>query len=165
MTTTFCSAVALSESVKETLISHLNVVLATTIDLNYQVKQAHWNIKGPQFVARHQLFDKLAAFNSASSDQLAERASTLGGYARGTIRLSVEASELPEYELKATQGREHIAALVQRYAAYTALLRRGIEITREVNDPVTEDLYVEILRQSELDLWFLDNHQRTASSM
>jgi len=163
--TSFSSAVALSDDAKETLISHLNTVLATTIDLNYQVKQAHWNIKGAQFFARHQLFDKLAAFTSKATDELAERAATLGGYARGTIRLSAQASELPEYELKATQGREHVAALVQRYSTYTALLRSGIETAREVNDPATEDLYTEILRQTELDLWFLESHQRTESSM
>ena len=108
MPTRFTSHVALPDETKVALVETLNVALATTIDLQSQLKQAHWNIKGPQFFARHELFDNVAVKLRDFADSIAERATTLGGYAQGTIRLSVEASKLPEYELRAVDGKQHI---------------------------------------------------------
>lgn len=158
MTQRFQSHVALADNVKQDLVASLNVALATTIDLSYQVKQAHWNIKGPQFFARHELFDKLAQRLRGASDELAERAATLGGYAEGTVRLSAKMSKLPEYDLKASDGRAHIKALVDRYAVYAKTLREGIEDADEKGDPITADLYTEVARAAELDMWFLESH-------
>ena len=150
------SRVALPEEKREKMVKHLNTALAISIDLSLQVKQAHWNIKGPQFFARHELFDKLAVHLRETSDKLAERAATLGGYAEGTVKLCAERSELPEYDLRARDGRQHIMALVDRYARYTAFLRDTMEAT-EV-DPVSQDLVIETLRTAELDQWFLESH-------
>lgn len=158
MTTQFNSHVSLPEGAKTVLVDTLNTALATTTDLYSQVKQAHWNIKGPQFFARHELFDKLAARLRDSGDLIAERAATLGGYARGTVRLSSEDSRLPEYDLRAVDGKQHIKALVDRYSDYTGFMRAAIEEAAEHKDPATEDLYTEILRATELDMWFLDSH-------
>lgn len=158
MTQRFQSHVALADNIKQELVASLNVALATSIDLGYQVKQAHWNIKGPQFVARHELFDKLAQRVRGASDQLAERAATLGGYAEGTVRLTSKASKLPEYDLKASDGRAHIKALVDRYAVYTKTLRGFLEEAVEKGDPITADLYTEVARTAELDMWFLESH-------
>jgi starvation-inducible DNA-binding protein len=158
MSTRFTSHVALPDETKAALVETLNVVLATTIDLKSQVKQAHWNIKGPQFFARHELFDKVAIKLRGFADRIAERATTLGGYAEGTVRLSVEASKLPEYELRAVDGKQHIHALVERFSAYTAFVRGAIKEAEAKNDPVTADLYTEILQGTELDMWFLESH-------
>lgn len=159
MTQRFPSKVALSEKVRGQLIDDLNSVLASTIDLSLQVKQAHWNIKGPQFFARHELFDKLNIPLREHADQLAERASTLGGYAQGTVRLTVLGSRLPEYDLAAISGREHIEALVSRFAVYCRDLRERITRAEDLGDPATTDLFTQVLRNAELSLWFLESHQ------
>ncbi len=122
------------------------------------MKQAHWNIKGPQFVARHELFDSLAGRLLDHADVVAERASTLGGYAMGTVRQSAEHSKLPEYDLRAVDGKHHIRALVDRYSDYNRLIRTAVGEAQEHKDPATEDLYTEILRGAELDMWFLESH-------
>lgn len=140
------------------LIRRCNVILGTLLDLGSQVKQAHWNIKGPQFFARHQLFDTLATHLRDWSDSVAERASTLGGYAEGTMRLAVVSSVLPEYDVDAVDGRQHLAALIQRYGRVDGVLRETIAEARRFEDPVSEDLFIEILRGIELDVWFLDSH-------
>ena len=158
MTTQFTNHVSLPEEAKTQLIDTLNAVLATTSDLRSQVKQAHWNIKGPQFVARHQLFDSLATRLHDYGDVIAERAATLGGYAMGTVRQSAEHSKLPEYDLRAVDGKHHIRALVDRYSEYNRLIRKAIRDARQHDDPATEDLYTEILRGTELDMWFLESH-------
>jgi len=41
----------------------LNRHLADAIDLAYQAKQAHWNVKGPSFIALHELFDEVVEEN------------------------------------------------------------------------------------------------------
>ena len=159
MTQIHPSRVSLPEDVREQLIADLNAVLAVTIDLNLQVKQAHWNIKGPQFFARHELFDKLADPLRAAADSLAERASTLGGYAQGTVRLAALGSKLPEYDLSAVNGFQHIEVLATRYATFAEDLRARIARAEQLGDPATADLYTTVLRETELSLWFLESHQ------
>jgi starvation-inducible DNA-binding protein len=158
MATKFQTKIALSPEVREQLVQSLNIALATALDLQLQIKQAHWNIKGPQFFARHELFDKLAKRTRKMTDEIAERATTLGGYAAGTVRLSAKNSVLPEYTLDAVDGRVHIRTLAERYATYTALLRGSVEQAENLGDPATADLFVEALRKAEMDQWFLESH-------
>jgi starvation-inducible DNA-binding protein len=152
------SHVQLPLAARGELVQGLNKALGTTLDLAFQVKQAHWNIRGPQFFARHELFDRLAKSLYEMADTIAERAATLGGYAEGTLRLSAKNSDLPEYDLKAADGAQHILVLTERYGAYTGMLREALAKADESEDPVTEDLYTECLRAAELDLWFLESH-------
>lgn len=158
MPTRFSNHVSLPEDVKVALVETLNTALATTNDLHSQVKQAHWNIKGPQFFARHELFDAMAGRLRGFADVIAERATTMGGYASGTTRLSAEHSKLPEYELRAVDGKQHIKALVDRFSDYAAFVREALREAAEKGDPATEDVYTEILRGAELDMWFLESH-------
>lgn len=154
----FPSHTSLPEASRAPIIASLNRALASTIDLHLQVKQAHWNIKGAQFVARHQLFDKLAATLRDQADIVAERTATLGGYAEGTARLTATGSALPEYDLKAVNGNDHVRALVERYGVFAEQIRQGIDTAESHKDPVTADIYVQTLRQAELDMWFLESH-------
>lgn len=158
MTVRFSNHVALPDESKAELVATLNVALATTNDLYSQVKQAHWNIKGPHFFARHELFDTMASRLRDFADDIAERATTMGGYASGTARLSADASTLPEYDLRAVDGKQHIKALVDRLSEYTKFVRSAIREAGEHDDPATEDLYTEVLRGTELDMWFLESH-------
>ena len=158
MPTKFTSHVSLPDETKDALVATLNTSLATTVDLHSQVKQAHWNIKGPQFFARHELFDAMAGRLRKYADAIAERATTLGGYANGTTRLSAESSKLPEYDLRAVDGKHHIRVLVDRFSEYTAFIRTAIDEASKKQDPATEDLYTEVLRGAELDMWFLESH-------
>lgn len=152
---TFETRIPLDDRTSEVLAKNLNRALAATMDLKAQVKHAHWNIKGAHFYARHLLFDDLAAHLEVATDDIAERATTLGYFARGTIRQAAEASPLPEYDLDAISGEQHLTALADRYGRYVALLR---DLVREASsDAVTEDLFIEKLRESEKDLWFIES--------
>lgn len=72
--------------IREKIVTLLNQHLADTFDLYSQTKQAHWNVKGPQFFQMHELFDKLAEEVEDLVDMIAERATSLGGIAQGTAR-------------------------------------------------------------------------------
>lgn len=158
MTTRFSTTVNLPANVRTDLVEMLNGTLATSVDLTNQVKQAHWNIKGPWFFARHELFDKLAGNLRGWSDDMAERASTMGGYARGTVRMAAKSSKLDEYSDDIVEGKQHIRALVERYGVFTSQLRDGIKLSQKHEDVVTEDLLTEVVRGAELDMWFLESH-------
>ncbi|MCY1074163.1 DNA starvation/stationary phase protection protein Dps [Archangium lansingense] len=154
----FPSHINLPREARAELIELLNTCLATSIDLHWQVKQAHWNIRGKDFISRHELFDEVAEHVRKQADQFAERAGALGGYARGTIRLAAENSELEEYDLSAMNGDDHVRVLVDRVSRYAATIRDGLQRIGDLNDPVTEDLLTQTLGQMEQDLWFLESH-------
>ena len=143
---------------REPLCEMLNGHLAETFDLFSQVKQAHWNVKGKDFYQLHLLFDAIAEELSEFVDKIAERCTSLGGYATGTVRMASEASPLPEYPTEAVHGMDHVEALVERFGLYCGHIRQAIEDSDKLGDPSTSDLYTEISRTADKRLWFLEAH-------
>jgi starvation-inducible DNA-binding protein len=140
------------------MVARLNESLAIAFDLYSQAKQAHWNVKGPDFFQLHELFDAIAAELIGFVDLIAERATALGGKARGTARMAAAVSSLPEYPDDAVGGLEHVTALADRCATFAADVRRGIDDANEAGDQSTADLYTEISREVDKRLWFLEAH-------
>lgn len=157
-TATFPTHIDLPEADREPLIELLNKRLADTADLYSQVKQAHWNVKGPDFFQLHQLFDQLAGEVFPYIDLIAERATALGGVATGTVRMAAASSTLLEYPVEATEGQRHVKALIDRYAVFTANIRKAIDVADEHHDRSTADLFTEISRTADKQLWFLEAH-------
>jgi starvation-inducible DNA-binding protein len=155
---TFPTHVDLPESDRTAVIELLNAQLAATLDLYSQTKQAHWNVKGKDFFQLHELFDTLAETTLEHVDLIAERATALGGSAMGTVRMSAAGSALPEYPIAATDGPEHVAALVERYGNYAASTRAAIDRSNECHDADTADLFTEVSRAVDKHLWFLEAH-------
>jgi starvation-inducible DNA-binding protein len=143
---------------REELIKLLNQQLADTFDLYGQCKQAHWNVKGSQFHQLHELFDSLAAQVNGYVDLIAERATTLGGTALGTVRMAAEGSRLTEYPLDAIGSMQHVEALAERFAALATTTRSAIKTAEEQDDASTADLFTEISRGLDKSLWFLEAH-------
>src|SRR5262249_46979900 len=136
----------------------LNQRLADMIDLFNQTKHAHWNVKGPEFMQLHELFDGVAERVEESCDLLAERVVTLGVAAEGTTRQSAAASSIGEYDLGAVDGPDHLRALAGQVAKLAASIRDAIRQSTELGDPTTADLFTEISRSLDKDLWFLEAH-------
>lgn len=147
---------------REALCELLNAHLADTFDLASQVKQAHWNVKGKDFYQLHLLFDEIAEELFGYVDLIAERCTSLGGYATGTARMAAEGSSLPEYPTEAVGGMEHVEALVERFGLYCARVRQAVEDAEKLGDPSTADLYTEISRTVDKRLWFLEAHLQDA---
>ena len=154
----FGTAIDLKESTRQSLIALLNQSLTDLIDLFNQTKHAHWNVKGPSFIALHELFDQIAERVEEACDSLAERAVTLGGTATGTTRQSAKASRLGEYDLGAVDGVAHVRALSSQIARACGTIRAAIRESAELGDPTTSDLFTEISRSLDKDLWFLEAH-------
>jgi starvation-inducible DNA-binding protein len=144
-------------------VSLLNQWLADCIDLQLQCKQAHWNVRGPSFIALHKLFDDVYAGVASHVDLLGERVSQLGGVAEGTVRRVAERSQLAAYPLSITREEEHVAALSEALARFGRTVRAGIEEMEELGDKDSADIVTEISRGIDKWLWFVEAHEQDAS--
>ncbi len=150
----------LPESTRGRMIDLLNARLADCKDLETQIKQAHWNVKGPNFIGLHELFDKIHGDVGEYVDELAERAVQLGGVALGTARQVAQRSTLPEYPLHAADGQSHVEALSTVLAVFGKTARKAIEEANELGDLDTADLFTEVSRGIDKWLWFVEAHQQ-----
>ncbi len=140
------------------LIAILNQHLADSTDLFTQVKHAHWNVKGPTFIALHKLFDEFAGDLVEAIDETAERATALGGVANGTVRAAAAASRLPEFPADTSGANAVVTALAERYAALAKTAREAIDATDKLGDKGTADLFTGQSRDLDQALWFLEAH-------
>jgi starvation-inducible DNA-binding protein len=154
----FPTRIDISTEVRSQLVSVLNQTLAATLDLKTQTKQAHWNVKGTDFYQLHKLFDEIADELEEYIDLVAERITTLGGYALGTARIAASNSILPEFPFEVVDGKEHVTALADRFAPYAKHIREAISKADDLGDADTADIYTEISRTIDKRLWFLEAH-------
>jgi starvation-inducible DNA-binding protein len=148
----------LAELVRAEVVPTLNQRLADAIDLQLQAKQAHWNVKGPGFIALHELFDRVVEHAAGAADLLAERVVQLGGTAEGTVRIAARRSELDEYPHGIASGSDHVGALAGALAAFGTRVRRAIDGAAEQGDAASADLLTEIVRGNDKLLWFVEAH-------
>src|SRR5947199_5064999 len=151
----------LPEANRLQVVGLLNQRLAEAIDLQTQCKQAHWNVKGPAFIALHKLFDDVNEDVEEYVDLIAERVVQLGGIAEGTVGAVEERSTLPDYPLALSNGGEHVAALSDALAAFGRTIRIGIEEMNELEDAGSADTLTEISRGVDKWLWFVEAHQQS----
>lgn len=145
---------------REKIVGILNARLADAIDLKSQAKQAHWNVKGMNFIALHELFDQVAGDVETHIDDIAERITTLGGTAIGTVRTAAQNSTLTEYPLEITDGAAHVDALSTALSDFGKKVRSAIDETDELGDADTADLFTGISRSIDKFLWFVEAHQQ-----
>lgn len=148
----------LDDNVKKAVIALLNARLADAIALRLAIKQAHWNVKGPSFIALHEMFDQMQARIDGFADDIAERSVALGGVVGGTLEAVSSTTKLEAYPAEATAERDHLKALAERVAHFGKLTRRAIDDADEAGDKDTADLFTGVSRQMDKDLWFLEAH-------
>jgi starvation-inducible DNA-binding protein len=141
---------------REPVVALLNQALADLGDLYSQTKQAHWNVRGRNFYSHHLLFDAVAETAEAHWDDVAERAVQLGGYARGTARMTAGASALPEWPVDLAGEAEFVKALTGRFTLVANSIRAAIETAANLGDADTADLFTEISRKLDKSLWLLE---------
>ncbi len=152
----------LSPSIRERMIELLNARLADAIDLRTQLKVAHWNVKGPHFIALHKFFDEIVEDADEYVDLLAERAVQLGGIADGTARQVAERSSLDEYAATGGGGGpEHVRAVADALAQFGRAAREAIELSSDARDQDTADIFTEISRGTDKWLWMVEAHRQT----
>ncbi|MCS6864685.1 MAG: DNA starvation/stationary phase protection protein Dps [Gemmataceae bacterium] len=140
------------------LVAILQQSLADLFDLHSQTKFAHWNVKGPNFIALHKLFDELADELAEQVDTLAERITALGGVAHGTVRQVAATSRIPEFPAHTYHAPEVLTALADRFAAVGKTVRAAIDASGQLGDQDTADLFTGLSRDLDKALYFLEAH-------
>lgn len=136
----------------------LNQLLADTIDLSQQAKQAHWNVRGPNFVGLHELFDTVAEQAQEHADELAERVVQLGAAPDGTIAGVVTRTRLPRYPTGTLTWSEHVRTLGASLSALATHVRAAIALAEEHGDAGTADLFTQISRDLDKSVWMVSSH-------
>lgn len=152
------SKIDLPEATCREMAALLNARLADAVDLSTQMKQAHWNVKGPSFIALHELFDTIHGEVLIHGDNMAERIVTMGGVACGTAAVAAHQSGLPTYPLDIVSGNDHVEAVSVALATFGGAVRRAIAAAGAAGDADTEDLFVEISRGVDKSLWLVEAH-------
>lgn len=148
----------LPEAARTKIVALLQSRLCDAIDLSRQAKQAHWNVKGPHFIALHGLFDAVYEHAVVATDEFAERLVQLGGTADGTVGRVARTTSLPAYPANAVSGSEHVAALATSMAAFGKAVRWAIDEAAKQGDADTADLFTEVSRGADKDLWMVEAH-------
>jgi len=138
----------------------MNQRLADAVDLQTQMKQAHWNVKGPHFIGLHELFDQIDEAVESYVDLIAERIVQLGGIAEGTVRVAAARSRLEEYPLDIADGQAHVEAVSKALSTFGHEARETIDQVDELGDADTADIFTEISRGIDKWLWFVEAHSQ-----
>lgn len=137
------------------------VVLNDTVaDLFARIKQAHWNVRGTTFIGLHKLLDEFAARTLNHIDIAAERVTALGGIVEGTLRESAKHSHLKKKEAPSSISgmADWSHALADVHAAAGERVRAAIKKLAAAGDFGTADLFTEVLRTLDRQLWLLEAH-------
>lgn len=151
-------SIAIKGNGKSAVIDILNARLADAIDLALITKQAHWNLKGIQFIAVHEMLDLFRTAIDEHVDIIAERVAQLDGIALGTSQVVAKATTLSPYPTDIRKVTDHVAALAERYAALANQVREDIDATDEAGDADAADILTAFSRELDKDLWFLKSH-------
>lgn len=152
------SRIELASNTKAEMIALLNARVADAIDLALATKQAHWNLKGIQFIAIHEMLDTFRADLDEHVDTMAERVAQLGGIALGTTQAVGAATTLPAYPTDISKIKDHLEALIERYAKTANAVRAAIDTADEAGDVDTSDIFTAASRALDKALWFLESH-------
>ena len=136
----------ISQERRAELNTLMNQRLADAVDLQAQMKQAHWNVKGPHFIGLHELFDQIDEAVESYVDLIAERIVQLGGVAEGTVRVGAARSRLEEYPLDIADGQAHVEAVAKALSTFGHEARNTIDQAEELDDADTADIFTEISR-------------------
>jgi starvation-inducible DNA-binding protein len=154
----YTSHIDLSAHVRKGAVGLLQARLSDALDLEAQTKQAHWNVKGRDFIQLHTFFDALHTTVEEFVDTIAERITALGGVADGRVQTTAKATALYEYSLEAVAGDQHLKALAAVLGQFAKAVRKDIDAAAALGDAGTADVFTEISRETDKQLWFVEAH-------
>ncbi|MGO4594023.1 Dps family protein [Leifsonia sp. 2TAF2] len=120
-------------------------------------KQAHWHVRGANFIGVHELLDTIVDHAQEWADLAAERIVALG--LPVDARLGTVAAKTTTGELTAgfRPSRETIAEVIAQLDAALVGVNAAVRELAEL-DQTSQDVAIEIARGLDKDRWFLFAH-------
>ena len=142
--------IGLDSDVRHSVIAILNSTLADQVVLTTKTRCAHWNVRGGNFFELRGLFETQYQLLNNISDEIAERARMLGGFAIGSLeeflghtRLEEQPGDVPD-----------ILHLLADYETSVRFLREDARKCSEAyEDEGTFELLVSVMRLPEKMAW------------
>ena len=132
----------------------LQSALVDLLDLALIGKHLHWNAEGRHFRPLHHELDEQVAAWRRLSDDVAERAVTIGASADGQAETIAGATQLEPLPTGHLTDQQVLKAIGDRVRAVALRTRQRIDRVA-VTDPVTCDLFVQVLATLEKQLWMI----------
>ena len=149
----------LEDNARKTAISELQACMTDGLSLSMALKQAHWNLKGPNFIAVHELLDGVKTRLDPNIDDMAERIQQLDGTAVGTVEEVSRTTRLEPYPTNLTSVEDHVREVANRLRSYGERVRKAIDTVDEAGDADSADILTAASRQADKDLWFIEAHR------
>lgn len=144
----------LDSDTNEQVTALLQHNLTNLIDLALLLKQAHWNVFGPNFRSIHMQLDEIIATTRDASDEVAERIAALGVAADGRSSTVAESSDLDSYPRDFVKVQETITRVADAMKSTIDHLRSAIGKLGDL-DPISEDMLIAIAGPMEKHLWMV----------
>ncbi len=146
----------LSPEAQEGVTQILNALLADEYVLYTKTRNYHWNVVGPQFHDLHKFFEAQYEALNEIVDEVAERARSLGGWARGTLSDFLQGTRLREHPGEYPDARTMIGNLLRDHEAIIRTLRVDLDTCVDrYHDMGTNNFLTDLMERHEKMAWML----------
>jgi len=147
--------IGLDSDARLLVVELLNIILADEAVLTTKTRSAHWNVRGADFFELYTLFETQYQMLNNISDEIAERARMLGGFAIGSLQEFINSTRLEE---QAGDDPDILRLLADHEASIRFLREDARKCTEEFEDAGTFELLVSVMRMHEKMAWMLRSY-------
>ncbi|QZY53550.1 Dps family protein [Leucobacter tenebrionis] len=136
---------------------YLAPVVHDLVALAVDGKQAHWHVRGANFIGVHEFLDEVVEHAQDGADEVAERIVALGLPVDARIGTVAKKASLPEAKQGFQQSDDTIRDVVSQLDAALVTIYAAISGLEDI-DPTSQDIVIALAQQLDKDRWFLASH-------
>ena len=146
--------IELTDHAKRQCAEVLSKVLADTFVLYLKTHNFHWNVKGPQFISLHKMFEEQYRDLWSALDDIAERIRTLDQPAPGTTAQFKQLAEIKEKD-SLPAAMDMLSELISDNEAVLRTIRTALSTAQDAGDEATAGLLTDRLSYHEKQVWMM----------
>ena len=136
---------------------YLAPVVNDLVALAVNGKQAHWHVRGANFIGVHEFLDDVVTHAQDGADEVAERIVALGLPLDARIGSVAASNSLPELSAGFQNSETTVTEMVASLDAAIATVYAAIDGLADIDAP-SQDIVIALAQQLDKDRWFLNSH-------
>jgi len=153
------TSIGIANKNTKAVANELMKILADESVLYTKTKNAHWNVTGADFYAKHKFFETQFGQLDIIIDSVAERIRSIGHFAPATLKSFLELTQLTEMQSEKNDGHGFIKELLSDHEAIIIKLRENIHLfALDLKDAGSSDFITGVMEEHEKMAWFLRSH-------